>query len=56
MYSIVLTKTAAVQSAYKECGQLVHGWVFDTKTGKLIDLKIDFEEELNETMEIYNLC
>ena len=25
---------------------IVHGWVFDLKTGKLIDLNIDFEEIL----------
>ena len=52
---INLLKTAAVQSAYKERGITVHGWVFDIKTGKLIDLKIDFEKELSGIMEIYNL-
>ena len=52
---INLLKTAAVQSAYKERGITIHGWVFDIKTGKLIDLKIDFEKELSGIMEIYNL-
>jgi len=52
---INLIKTAAVQSAYKERGLKVHGWVFDIHTGKLIDLKIDFEKELKGIMEIYNL-
>lgn len=52
---INLVKTAAVQSAYKERGLKVHGWVFDMKTGRLIDLKIDFEKELFGIMEIYNL-
>jgi len=52
---INLIKTAAVQSAYKERGLKVHGWVFDIQTGKLIDLKIDFEKELKGIMEIYNL-
>jgi len=52
---INLIKTAAVQGAYKERGLMVHGWVFDIKTGKLIDLKIDFEKELLGIMEIYNL-
>lgn len=52
---INLIKTAAVQGAYKERGLKVHGWVFDIKTGKLIDLKIDFIKELSGIMEIYNL-
>ncbi|MBC7888083.1 MAG: carbonic anhydrase [Ferruginibacter sp.] len=52
---INLIKTAAVQSAYKERGLRVHGWVFDIQTGKLIDLKIDFVKELHGIMEIYNL-
>jgi carbonic anhydrase len=36
---INLIKTAAVQEAHKERGLLVHGWVFDIHTGKLIDLR-----------------
>lgn len=52
---INLIKTAAVQTAYKERGLFVHGWVFDIKTGRLIDLNIDFEKELKDIMEIYNL-
>ena len=50
-----LIKTAAVQEAYKERGLKVHGWVFDIHTGKLIDLKIDFDKILANIMEIYNL-
>jgi carbonic anhydrase len=50
-----LIKTAAVQEAYKERGLLVHGWVFDIHTGKLIDLKIDFTKILESIMEIYRL-
>jgi len=50
-----LIKTAAVQEAYKERGLLVHGWVFDIRTGKLIDLKIDFSHILQNIMEIYKL-
>lgn len=50
-----LIKTAAVQKAYRERGLKVHGWVFDIKTGKLIDLKIDFDTILNRIMEIYHL-
>jgi carbonic anhydrase len=52
---INLIKTAAVQKAYKERGLLVHGWVFDIHTGKLIDLKIDFNKILADIMEIYRL-
>ncbi len=48
-------KQAVVQTAYKERGIKVHGWVFDIKTGKLIDLKIDLDEILKGIMEIYQL-
>lgn len=50
-----LIKTAAVQKANRERNLKVHGWVFDVHTGKLIDLKIDFEGILNNIMEIYHL-
>lgn len=50
-----LIKTAAVQQAHKERGLLVHGWVFDIHTGRLIDLKINFHKALEEIMEIYRL-
>lgn len=50
-----LLKTAAVQKAYRERGLRLHGWVFDVHTGKLIDLKIDFDKYLNDIMEIYHL-
>lgn len=50
-----LIKTAAVQQAHKERGLLVHGWVFDVHSGKLIDLKIDFPGILKGIMEIYKL-
>ena len=48
-------KTAAIQEAHNERGLLVHGWVFDIKTGKLIDLKIDFPKILENIREIYRL-
>ncbi len=48
-------KTAAVQQAYRARGLQVHGWVFDVRTGQLIDLKIDFPKILNEIIEIYRL-
>ncbi|RYF91169.1 MAG: carbonic anhydrase [Chitinophagaceae bacterium] len=50
-----LLKTAAVQAAVKERGLQVHGWVFCIKTGRLIDLKYDFQTALKEITEIYNL-
>lgn len=43
---------------YKEhilIGIKVHGWVFDIHSGKLIDLKIDFNKELKDLMKIYKL-
>lgn len=48
-------KTADVQKAVREHGLTVHGWVFDIHSGKLIDLKIDFEKELEGIREIYHL-
>lgn len=50
-----LIKTAAVQEAHVQRGLMVHGWVFDMHTGKLIDLKIDFPKILRDIMEIYKL-
>ncbi|MEN9447100.1 MAG: hypothetical protein RJA25_390 [Bacteroidota bacterium] len=52
---INLIKTAAIQEAYNENGIMVHGWVFDMHTGKIIDLKIDFENILKDIMKIYKL-
>lgn len=50
-----LIKTAEVQKAVTERGLQVHGWVFDIHSGKLIDLKIDFDHVLRNIKEIYNL-
>lgn len=50
-----LIKTAAIQKAARGGGLKVHGWVFDIHTGKLIDLKIDFENILDNIREIYHL-
>lgn len=53
---INVIKTAIFQKHYNnDKTPTVHGWVFDIKTGKLIDLKIDFEEKLKSIQEIYNL-
>lgn len=50
-----LIKVAAVQRAYRDRELKIHGWVFDIHTGKLIDLKIDFDKYLKDIMEIYHL-
>ncbi|OYX23680.1 MAG: carbonic anhydrase [Flavobacteriales bacterium 32-35-8] len=50
-----LLKTAAVQKAVRQRGLTVHGWVFDVHTGKIIDLKIDFDDILKNIREIYHL-
>lgn len=49
-------KTAVVQRSYLHHGApIVHGWVFDLRTGTLRDLEIDFEARLREVQRIYNL-
>lgn len=48
-------KTSDVQKAFRERNITVHGWVWDIKSGKLIDLKIDFDKILKDIMEIYHL-
>lgn len=54
--AINVIKTAAVQQQFIRSGHpVVHGWVMDIHTGKLLDLKIDFEKELKEIQEIYRL-
>ncbi len=52
---INVIKTAEVQRAYRDRGLTVHGWVFDIRSGKIIDLKIDFSKILENVMEIYHL-
>ncbi len=53
---INVLKTAAVQERYlKEGYPDVHGWVFDIASGKLIDLNIDVQHELENIRQIYNL-
>jgi carbonic anhydrase len=48
-------KTADVQRAYAERNLTVHGWVFDLRTGRLKDLKIDFDSILRNIMQIYRI-
>jgi carbonic anhydrase len=48
-------KTSVVQREFRDRGITVHGWVFDVNSGKLIDLKINFEYIMKHIMEIYHL-
>ena len=49
-------KTAALQLGYLADGYpSVHGWVFDIKTGRIVDLKINFLKILEEIRHIYDL-
>lgn len=53
---INVIKMSCVQQRYLEDGYpIVHGWVFDLRTGKLIDLNIDFTKILNDIQKIYDL-
>ncbi|MEZ4922624.1 MAG: carbonic anhydrase [Crocinitomicaceae bacterium] len=52
---INLVKTAVVQQAMRNRGLKIHGWVFDIRSGKLIDLKLDFNTILHNIREIYHL-
>lgn len=53
---INVIKMACVQERYiLEQYPIVHGWVFDLKTGKLIDLEIDFDNILKDIQKIYDL-
>ena len=51
-----LIKAPEVQKAYNERQLQVHGWVFDIRSGKLIDLEINFDEVLSKIMKIYRLA
>lgn len=49
-------KLASVQQQYNKNGYpIVHGWVFDLKTGLIKDLNLDFEKILKDIQEIYRL-
>lgn len=49
-------KTAALQQSYDENKYpIVHGWVFDFRTGLLKDLEIDFGSMLSKIQKIYDL-
>lgn len=49
-------KLAAIQQSFeKNKYPIVHGWVFDFKSGLLKDLKLDFPQELATIQKIYHL-
>lgn len=48
-------KTADVQNAIQAKKLTVHGWVFNLKTGQLVDLNINFDNILKDIMDIYRL-
>jgi carbonic anhydrase len=51
-----IIKMATWQKSYLATGgPIVHGWVFDLKSGELADLKIDFHKVFSSVKEIYNL-
>ncbi|PHK25687.1 carbonate dehydratase [Nostoc linckia z16] len=52
---INVIKTADVQQAVAERGLTIHGWIFDIRTGQLIDLAIDFEKVTKEIVNIYRI-
>jgi carbonic anhydrase len=53
---INIIKMAVTQKSFLTKGYpLIHGVVFDVHSGKLIDLNIDFQEELKHIQEIYDL-
>ena len=53
---INVIKTAVVQRTFLNKGYpTVHGWVFDVRSGRLIDLNLNFEEKLHDIQSIYNL-
>lgn len=52
---INVLKTEEVQLARKTRGLQVHAWVFDIKSGKLINLEIDVQKSLEGLTEIYRV-
>jgi len=54
---INVIKTSFVQKSYVNSGYpLVHGWVYDLKTGLINDLNIDFGQILEKIRKIYKIA
>jgi carbonic anhydrase len=52
---INVIKTAEVQKAISGRGLTVHGWIFDIRSGRLIDLNINFQEIMEHISKIYHI-
>lgn len=52
---INVVKTSDVQKALLEKRIQIHGWVFDMRTGKLIDLQFKTKKVAKEILDIYNV-
>ncbi|MCZ2223063.1 MAG: carbonic anhydrase [Chitinophagales bacterium] len=52
---INLVKTRDVQQALLEKRIEIHGWVFDMRTGRLIDLSFNTQKVAKEVLDIYNI-
>lgn len=52
---INVIKTAEVQRAINNRNLTVHGWIFDLRTGNLVDLKIDFQSITKGIADIYRI-
>ena len=53
---INVIKMTSVQQRYAEEGlPVVHGWIFDVRTGLLKEMESEFEAILGDIMQIYNL-
>lgn len=52
---INLVKTRDVQQALLEKRIEIHGWVFDMRTGRLIDLAFNTQKVAKEVLDIYNI-
>ncbi|MCZ2355715.1 MAG: carbonic anhydrase [Bacteroidia bacterium] len=54
--SFNIMKIDHVQRSWRKTGfPIIHGWIFDVRTGKLKDLNISTEYEYKELMDIYYL-
>jgi carbonic anhydrase len=52
---INLLKIACVQDAFLSNKLALHGWVFDIRSGKIVDLEIDFDEIWNNLRSTYQI-
>lgn len=51
-----IIKTSYVQKSYLKKGfPTVHGWIYKTKSGELVDMNVDFKKTLEEVQKVYKL-